>query len=215
MRLTRREAIWAGMGVCGWAREAWEDKAPAEWSATEIEQILTKSAWTREAQVAYDSHQSGPLGGEPRGEGRHGRGGQGRSGGALGGEFKTRVRWESALPVRAAMKRERTEDDAENYVLNMIGDVPGVGLPAEEDDAAERKQKFEMLRDTTRVERRDEPLHLEKVEATRGGTLFYFSRVFAIKPGDKQVTFVTKMGPLEVKCKFVLGEMVYRGMLEL
>ena len=33
--------------------------------------------------------------------------------------------------------------------------------------------------------------------------------------GFKQVTFVTKVGPLEVKCKFTLRDMLYRGNLEL
>ena len=48
-----------------------------------------------------------------------------------------------------------------------------------------------------------------------GGTLFYFSRVLPLSLDDRQVTFVTKMGPLEVKCKFILREMLYRGALEL
>ncbi len=34
-------------------------------------------------------------------------------------------------------------------------------------------------------------------------------------PEDKEVTFVTWIGPLDVKCKFTLKDMVYRGNLEL
>jgi hypothetical protein len=45
------------------------------------------------------------------------------------------------------------------------------------------------------------------------GTLFYFSRADPIKDG--QATFSTKMGPVEVKCKFTVKEMTYRGKLGL
>jgi hypothetical protein len=45
------------------------------------------------------------------------------------------------------------------------------------------------------------------------GTLFYFPRAEAIKDG--QVTFLTKLGPVEVKCKFTVKEMMYHGKLEL
>jgi len=160
--------------------------------------------------------------------GRRGGGGRtaapaaaGRTSTGFGGTFKAVIRWESALPVREALRRGVTPGFGENYVINMVGDVPSLGLPTDEDDPAERKQKFQLLQESTRVERRDEPLSLQQVavapatDLSRGGTLFYFSRVFAIKPSDKQVTFVTKMGPLEIKCKFSLHEMMYRGNLEL
>jgi hypothetical protein len=39
--------------------------------------------------------------------------------------------------------------------------------------------------------------------------------VLPITTEDKQVTFVTKVGPLEVKCKFTLHDMLYHGNLEL
>jgi hypothetical protein len=43
----------------------------------------------------------------------------------------------------------------------------------------------------------------------------YFSRVLPLTLEDKQVTFLTKVGPLEVKCKFTLRDMMNRGSLEL
>ena len=45
--------------------------------------------------------------------------------------------------------------------------------------------------------------------------LFYFQRGDPIRPDDKQVTFVTKLGPLEVRAKFILKEMLYQGKLAL
>jgi hypothetical protein len=47
------------------------------------------------------------------------------------------------------------------------------------------------------------------------GTLFYFSRRLALRLEDQDVTFTTKLGPLKVKCKFTLKDMLYRGNLEL
>jgi hypothetical protein len=145
------------------------------------------------------------------------------------------------LPVREALKAKLKPEDAENYVIALIGSIPSVGIPSDDDNPAEQKQKLETLRDSTRLERRDEPLELSSNPTHNGrggrvadkaldaaascalkraasgprGTLFYFSRVFAIKPEDKQVTFVTKMGPLEIKCKFSLKEMILHSNLEL
>jgi hypothetical protein len=36
-----------------------------------------------------------------------------------------------------------------------------------------------------------------------------------LRPEDKQATFSTKLGPIDVKCKFTLRDMMYRGNLEL
>ena len=55
---------------------------------------------------------------------------------------------------------------------------------------------------------------LTNIETVKNlGTLFYFPRSEPIKDG--QVTFDTKMGPIEVKCRFTVKEMMYRGKLEL
>jgi len=94
-------------------------------------------------------------------------------------------------------------------------------VPSDDDGPEERQQKLTILKETTRLERKDDPLELQRVKIaprtpqSPSGTLFYFSRVFPLTLEDKQVTFVTKVGPLEVKCKFTLKDMMYRGSLEL
>lgn len=202
--------------------EFWNHKDPADWTPDEVKQVLTQSPWAKGASVYNNTGASGPLGSS-----RSGGGGR-RRGGGVGGvtstnpgppggpnNWKSIVRWESALPVREALKRKIKPEEAENYVIALVGSIPSVGIPSDDDDAGERKRKLEILQDSTRIERRDEPLDLVRAAAGPAGTFFYFSRVFAIKPEDKQVTFVTKMGPLEIKCKFSLKEMMYRGNLEL
>jgi hypothetical protein len=234
--MTRRNALLLTLGLAGegvwapaWAASAefWDQKPPADWTTDEIERILTKSPWSKDASIT-NTAQTGPLGSSRAAVGSRGRM-AGRTGGLspgttpipeVTGKWKAGVRWESALPVREAFKRKITKDYSENYVINVFGDIPNAA-PSNDDSADERKVKFDILQERTRLERKDDPIDLNRVELapatplSPAGTLFYFSRVLAIAPEDKQVTFVTKIGPLELKCKFILKEMIYRGNLEL
>jgi hypothetical protein len=74
-----------------------------------------------------------------------------------------------------------------------------------------------MLRESTKLERKGPgPIYLDHIEPSGGGgTLFYFSRLEPITPSNKEITFHTKMGPLEIKAKFSLKEMMYKGKLDL
>lgn len=204
-------------------KEFWNQKKPSDWTAAEVKQMLTQSPWAKPASVYNNTGASGPLG-APRSGGGGRRGNRGVGGGAVstnpapaGGpnNWKTIVRWESAQPIREALKRPTWPEAGENYIIALVGSIPSVGIPSNDDDADERKRKLEILQDSTRLERRDEPLNLDNATLAPAGTFFYFSRVFPIKPEDKQVTFVTKMGSLEVKCKFTLKDMMYHGNLEL
>lgn len=214
-------------GFAAWAKDFWKDKKAADWRDDEIQQMLNKSPWAKDASI-FDSAAHQGLWSAPRTAGLSRRSG-GRTGTSGNPEplpgtsatWKAMARWESALPVREAAKAAKSKDLEENYILVLIGDIPGVGLPSGDDEPAERKQNMDNLKESTRLERRDDPLELQQVKIapktplSAGGTLFYFSRVLPITPEDKQVTFVTKVGPLEVKCKFTLRDMVYRGNLEL
>lgn len=202
--------------------EFWDQKKPGDWSKDELTRLMTKSPWAKEAAIDNKA-QTGPL---------MTRSVPSRRGGVINqtgtsqtaeftGKWQATVRWESALPIREALG-DTTMSVAlsENYIINVFGDIPSPA-PSEQDSEDERKTKFEILQERTRIERKDDPLELKRVEFSHRtpfsppGTLFYFSRVFPIMPDDKQVTFVTKIGPLELKCKFTLKDMLYRGRLEL
>ncbi len=222
-----------GLGLGGaallpaWAKDFWNEKKAADWTDDEIQQLLNKSPWAKDASI-FDSAAHKGLSTAPRTTSQSRRSG-GRtttpgSAAPLPGSptnWKAIVRWESALPVREAVKAVQSKDVEENYILALIGDIPGVGVPSDDDEPAERQQKLDNLKESTRLERKDDPLELQRVKIapktplSAAGTLFYFSRVLPIMPEDKQVTFVTKVGPLEVKCKFTLRDMLYRGNLEL
>jgi hypothetical protein len=228
--ITRRSAVLISCGLgasaSAWARDFWSEKKPADWAEDEIQQMLTKSPWAKDASI-FDSaaHKGSPsaprVGGLTRRGARPGTVGNPEPTVGNWNSWKATVRWESALPVRDALKAPKTPEVDENYIISLIGDIPGVGVPSDDDDPAERQQKLDVLKETTRLERRDDPLELQRVKIalrtprSPAGTLFYFSRVLPITPEDKQITFVTKVGPLEVKCKFNLRDMIYRGSLEL
>jgi hypothetical protein len=228
--MTRRSALLAlGLGAelardpaRLLAADFWDQKPPEEWTKQEIERLLAKSPWTKDASIV-NTAQTGPLS-SPRAVNRRGRTVGNPNGDTeipeLTGKWSASVRWDSALPVREALKTKMSVALSENYIINVFGNVPSPA-PNDQDGIDERKTKFEILQERTRLERKDDPLELKRVELapktpfSPPGTLFYFSRVFPLTPDDKQVTFVTKIGPLELKCKFTLKEMLYRGNLEL
>lgn len=79
----------------------------------------------------------------------------------------------------------------------------------------------DILKANTTLEHKGDEIKLNKVEPapkndlSADGTLFYFSRLLALRVEDREVTFATKLGPLDIKCKFALKDMLYRGKLEL
>lgn len=227
---TSRRAFVTGLGFAaaayGWAKDFWNDKKPSEWTEDEIQQMLTKSPWAKDASI-FDTATHKGVSSAPYAGGAYGRrryeSPDGKSLPTVSGikGWGATVRWESALPVRDAMKAPKTADADENYIIALVGDIPGASVPTDDDSAAERQQKMDVLKESTRLERRDDPLELQRVKIaprtprSPSGTLYYFSRVLPLTPEDKQVTFVTKVGPLEVKCRFTLRDMLYHGNLEL
>ena len=91
----------------------------------------------------------------------------------------------------------------------------------DEDEDRRKRRRIQAYRDNTRLERKDGFLKLEKVEegsrfgSNGPGTVFYFSRRENITVEDKTISFYTKLGGQEVRAKFTLKEMMYKGMLAL
>src|ERR1043166_8468968 len=91
--MTRRDAILIGLtfpaGIASPAssKDFWNEKPPAEWTPDEIQQLLTKSPWAKEASVSYNAGPGG-MGGGRSGRSRGGMGGMGGRGGigVIGGD---------------------------------------------------------------------------------------------------------------------------------
>lgn len=228
--ITRRTAILiATVPAWGFAsKEFWNEKKPADWTEDEVNQMLTKSPWAKEASVSYGIAQGSNAGrsGRMTGGGMSGRtmGGSRSTGSAtasngastgpnISGKDKALVRWESALPIREAAHTKMTTDLEQNYVLSLSGDLPVMG-PRAEDEEGERERKVEMLKQYTKLDKKD-PIFLSNAIVQRSATWFYFLRNDLLTEKDRQVTFVTKLGPIDVKVKFNLKEMLYQGKLEL
>jgi hypothetical protein len=283
--LTRRDAIRLALGMPAIfaalpalparafaSKEFWEDKPSSEWTSAEIDRMLTKSPWAKDATVTFNGDRGGfgngpGTTGRPRGTGGGGIGGGGIGGGGIGGgipgiggiggqrrggiggpgqggpigsdpgassrqQFHAVIRWESAQPIQDALRSgvndaKPNSDFEKYYVVNMLGDLPMMGggrrrgdeTSGDEDDPAQKERRIEMLKEYTRLDRKDGPLFLEKVEqgsrigSLGPGTLFYFSRLDGISLDDKQLSFYTKLGPLEIKTKFTVKEMLYHGKL--
>lgn len=224
--MTRRTALTAACGVAAFgyaAKEFWNEKKPADWTGEEVDLLLNKSPWAKDAAISYYGGQNGPLSNTLPGE--HSRASRNASSGTSPSAmspaaWKAIIRWESALPLRLALKSEPSPDFEKFYILNMVGDVPSVGATPDE-DPAQRAARFETLKQVTKLEHKGDEILLSRVaispknDISLAGTLFYFSRGLALRTEDKQATFSTKLGPIDVKCKFTLKDMMYRGALAL
>jgi len=226
--MTRRKAVLIGLALPAWAYSAkdfWNQKDPKDWTEEERLELLTNSPWARKASVHYNDA-LGSLGGVPVRTGRMSR--RAPVGGGTGapgtinepGNYEAIVRWDSALPIREANRNASKDDPAANYIISLSGDLPMLGRPPAEASDEENQRRLEMFKQYTKLEKRGDPIFLIRIgyeggTAKNSETSFYFERNDLIRPNDRQVTFVTKLGPLDVKCKFILKEMLYRGKLEL
>lgn len=239
------------------SKNFWDAKPASEWNADEIDRMLTKSPWAKEALVSSTGRGFDNGGGRSRdggigfpgggigfpggGVGFPGGGGGGRrqGGGYPGGgndggreRFMATVRWESALPVQEALRigasdEKPNEDFQKYYVIALIADFPAGGgrrrsgrSDDDDDDATTRAdRRLDDLKQSARLERKDGPISLEKVEegsrtGSRGpGFYFYFDRKADVSMDDKFVNFSTKLGRMEIKAKFTMKEMLYHGKL--
>jgi hypothetical protein len=203
------------------AGEFWNEKKPGDWTDQEIQEMLTRSPWSKEGAVSVFGGAGGSLlnrNGAMNRSGNMSNTGRQRtnttqtqSGDAPDLRYKAIVRWQSALPVREALKDQATPGFADSYIIAVVGDL---ALADPDADEAQRESRLDMMKQYTKLERHGGPIPLANIESVKKvGTLFYFPRAEPIKDG--QVTFTTKMGPVEVKCKFTVKEMMYHGKLEL
>ena len=228
------------------AGETWQDKAPADWSDKDVQQILEHSPWVRYASATFNERMSGgpgsagsmdpsaggggPMGGGGGmgpggggggmgpgggGGGPMGPGGQGGPGGMQLPTFT--VRWASAQPVREALTKSGTGGGIAEWAADFIVitmDSPKSMRPpgmqqeqSPEADAARAKRMSAGLKEATalKVKGRDavHPARVELIQTEDGQVFaFLFPRSEGISANDKDVTFETALGPMQIKSKF-------------
>jgi len=229
---TRRDIlILALVGTLAEAADPWKDKRASDWSEKDIEKLLDHSPWVKEATVSFSMAEAGgapggmPGGGRPGGPGGPPGGGMGGppGGGGMGGPgeggmpaLQAIVRWESAAPIRVARKAAALP--ANQYVISVTG-LPMA--PRGNGNQPDRPELLGRVAAMTDLERKGkESIPCSRVEMSRGEdsnrVIYYFDPGSTpISPQDKEVTFNTKMGPVQVRAKFTLKEMTFEGKLAL
>jgi hypothetical protein len=233
--------IATGVGLYGFSSDFWNKKDPSEWSSQEIEQLTTKSPWAKDISVTappdYDRRGGGAAGAPPGGQSPGGQspriggpinipgiGGGGGMGGGRRGQggggapvqsFKGTIRWESAKPMLDAMRSKVPEAFTSHYVIGVSGIPLSGSYQRSEDDS---DSAVDRLKGVTFLEvrgKRDlQPGVVQQQTSSSGSVLFGFSKeMLTLAPDDREVLFTTTFGKLNLKAKFNLKEMMYRGEL--
>ncbi len=172
----------------------------------------------------------GGMGGAPGG------GGMGADGGGMGGPMggpasgmqmpKIKVAFETATPVAEAKARIEIKDVfaglREDFVVVSVTGMRGMGAPRKgaEDPNRSKDMQARLLQMTT-LKVKDDKVYQPaeaKIQQTPTGSVMLFAfprKELQITPEDKQVTFKTTMGPMEISVKFNLKDMVFDQKLSL
>jgi hypothetical protein len=200
----------SGFRLSAAGADFWNRKDPAEWSAEEIEKLMTRSPWAREVRAE-------PGMGSPRGL-RHKSGKMPSQ--KMIAPYKGTILWESARPIRDALKTPLPEVLAGQYVLS-VNDIPLSKSESADDDDADGARTappspLDKLKGLT-------TLHVNGKDSIQAGVvqqqtgngavyLFGFSKEgLAIAKDDKEVVFETHMGKLVFTARFAPKEMLYHN----
>jgi hypothetical protein len=150
-------------------------------------------------------------------------------GGAIpggGGSLTLTISWRTALAVREAVAKQKfgaevaTSADAkkmigeeQKFYAILVSGLPGRSLHGND------KMKESLLKNTSLVVKGKDPIEPSDVQTggneQRAVVLFLFPRTTPLTVDDKDVEFSTKLGPIMVKQKFHLKDMVFNGKLDL
>ena len=231
----RRKLIGA-LGVwllaCGAvvAADFWEDKEFTSWSDREVREMMTDSPWAKQVNIIMGglrAEESSQFTGGGFGVGGGGGAVRGGGGDGFGGIRRARVNvvWINALPVRQAMVRglvgrngsvppegqQFLSEQDPFYTIAVLGLPPAfqaLGQMANQ-VLAETMLKPE---DRDPIPPIDIGLMREEDQSIR--VMFMFPRDNPITLADREVEFITKLGPdTEIKRKFRLRDMQVDGRL--
>jgi hypothetical protein len=224
------------------AEDFWDKKEYMQWTDEEVKKIMTNSPWAKDVTISAPisavggrgSRGPAPSGGgtdvETGGGGgrRGGRGGGGGGGGESGGGapdalVTLNISWRSAALLRQALVRSRlgagaaVPSDAaqaisaeqENYVIVVSGVPAGMSRVL---------QNTPIDKSTIRAGKKPPVAAMAANAQTRTQTLdviFLFPKRQVITTEDKEVEVVLMIGQIELKKKFNLKDMVYKGKLDL
>jgi len=179
-------------------------------------------------------------GGYPRGGGNPDDDSGAPSGGRSAGPMNVTVRWDSALPVQQALKRQGASsadeakavaDASEKYYvisvfgfrmpMNGRGTQNGGGPDADTDQGRGRQNadnlRSQLLDAAQLVPKGSRAIYAQDVQVESLGSelRFLFPRTPPIAPSSKDVDFILEVRGVKVEHKFHLPDMQYQGQLAL
>jgi hypothetical protein len=204
------------------ADEFWNTEPSENWTQDEIQELTTKSPWAKPVTAEIKGYaplsSAGGMGGGRRGSmgrtttGRNGAGANPSSGSP---KFAGVVRWASAKPIRLALKLQFPPSLADHFVISVSG-LPIVSGHGSEDSASgDSVDSYDGLKSQTSLQvKGQEAIQPGVIEPDKNETstlYFGFLPQLVQLDGDKTVTFATTMPPLNVKVKFELKQMKFKG----
>ncbi len=243
--MKKTTALLLGLGVCLWAADFWQTKPYTDWSDKDIQKIETSSPWSKQVPVSLEGGggggggskggRRGGGGGDVDGSGSGSSMGGGNAhgvqevpggGGGSGPALTLTVSWRTALPVRQALAKQKYPDDVatspdakkmieedQKFYAIMVSGLPGRVLHGGD------KMKESLLQNSSLNVKGRDPIPPTDMQVggneQRALLLFLFPKTTPLTLDDKEVEFSTKVGPITVKQKFHLKEMVFNGKLDL
>ena len=130
-------------------------------------------------------------------------------------QVKALVRWESALPIRTATRQTLPASAAGHYVISVSGGpMQRWGEGGDSGPASAWQDRLSAV--TSLQARGGDPLAPDHVARSGSALVFLFPKGdHPFSMDDKEVVFATRLGPMEIKAKFALKDMLYEGRLEL
>lgn len=245
LRKPRFVLALVGAALLTAADPPWAGKRAAEWTSSDAMQVLSDSPWAKRsaptilpALTAFERRDGGNIGAQGGGQGMQldrlpaalnplgTSGAQVRPGqGPESRVDKLPIRWETALPIRAAEIKSNEagtpEVDGEDYaiaVYNISFKLASIDRDQKKDLAKELK-KIAVLKIEGRPEGTKEvkPTRVSVIELgiDAATVVYFFPRAAHLTPEDKRVEFDAQIGRIAVAQYFYPPEMLFQGKLEL
>jgi hypothetical protein len=226
--MKKAAALLILFAACLLAANFWQ-KPYTEWSDKDVTKMMTDSPWVKSSSVAmtFPGGNAAPPAGGGGGGGRGG-GPQGQfEGGGGVPSIEILARFESALPIRQALVRQKFGAEADkseeatkvlsvepkSYEIVLSGPM-GMFVMGPPDQVSSRLTEVTSLSSA-----KSAPIKPSLIQVGKPGrkmdVLFVFPRAMPFTVDDQEVTFATKLGTSSVKYKFKLKDMVVNGKLEM
>jgi hypothetical protein len=221
------------------------DKDAAQWTDQDAQLVLSDSPWVQSVEAEMhdprddrDEYSAPPPAGERAGMAGQtnpvapsGRwdGGTGRNSMGSLPSLPVTVRWDSALPVREALRRvsgsETPGASSGDYVITLTGLIPAgryhsagrADTSSNSDGVSDKRNPEELLEafmSSSRLLPRGEtaiaPSNV-KLDPASGALHIFFPHTRPIEAKAKEVVFVTRFGDFRVRAKFRVKDMRYQG----